>query len=227
MIVIGGGASAVEALEFASEEDADKIYILARSDKWIIPRNPLFNVLLALNIFGQETIFSWIPELILRKFFYRDLQDLAPANKGLFTDTPMVNTDVMHKLRTGKAEWVRCDIERFTDKGVLVNRRAKGARPGSPGQQELIEADIVVMATGYKRPDLSNFLPSDCYDDVYKPPNWYLQTFPPKHPSISCINWLVLYPVSNRSNALTPGSSTYMSAIGTVGNWHIGIYTRE
>jgi cation diffusion facilitator CzcD-associated flavoprotein CzcO len=35
MIIIGGGASAVEALEFASHEEADKIYILARSDKWI------------------------------------------------------------------------------------------------------------------------------------------------------------------------------------------------
>jgi cation diffusion facilitator CzcD-associated flavoprotein CzcO len=40
MIVIGGGASAVEALEYAAEEEAEKIYILARSDKWIIPRNP-------------------------------------------------------------------------------------------------------------------------------------------------------------------------------------------
>jgi cation diffusion facilitator CzcD-associated flavoprotein CzcO len=33
LIIIGGGASAVEALEFAAHEEADKTYILARSDK--------------------------------------------------------------------------------------------------------------------------------------------------------------------------------------------------
>ncbi|KAH8900112.1 FAD/NAD(P)-binding domain-containing protein [Thozetella sp. PMI_491] len=207
MIIIGGGASAVEALEFASEEETSKIYILARSEKWIIPRNPLLNVLLSFNVFGQETILSWIPELLLKKFFYRDLEDLAPAEKGLFTDTPMVNSDVMDKIRSGKAEWIRCDIEGFTDKGVTINRRAKGVPAGGPGRKDVIEGDIVVMATGYKRPELS-FLPGDCSIEPYSAPNWYLQTFPPTHPSISCIN------------------CTYMAGIGAVANWHIGIYTR-
>lgn len=188
MIVIGGGASAVEALEFASAEGADKIYILSRSEKWIIPRNPIVDMLLALNIFGHETLFSWIPEFLLRRFFYRDLEDIAPTNKGIFTDTPMVNSDVMDKLRSGQAEWIRCDIERFTPNGVQVNRREKGVPIGGPGTRDLIEGDIVVMATGYKRPDLS-FLPKDCFEQPYSPPNWYIQTFPPKHPSIAAINW--------------------------------------
>ncbi|KAK0704272.1 hypothetical protein B0T21DRAFT_106542 [Apiosordaria backusii] len=208
MIIIGGGASAVEALEFATREGAKKIYVLARSDKWIIPRNPIWNMLLALNIFGQETFLSWIPEMLLRKMFYRDLEDLAPAKKGLFTDTPMVNSDIMEKLRSNKAEWVRCDIEQFTERGVRVNRREKGVDPGGQGKQDVIEGDIVVMATGFGRPQLSSFLPGSCFQKPYDPPNWYLQTFPPSHPSISCIN------------------CTYMNAIGTVGNWHIGIYTR-
>ncbi|KAK8059202.1 monooxygenase [Apiospora saccharicola] len=207
MIVIGGGASAVEALEFAAEEGAKKVYIIARSDKWIIPRNPIVNMLLALNIFGQETIFSFIPEFLLRKLFYRDLEDLAPYNKGIFMDTPMVNSDVMDKLRSGTAEWVRCDIQDFTDRGILVNKREKGVPPGGPGRTVLIEGDMVIQATGFKRPSLS-FLPDDCFEEPYGAPNWYLQTFPPNHPSVSAIN------------------CTYLSAIGTVGNWHIGIYTR-
>ena len=188
MIVIGGGASAVESLEFASHEDAKKVYILSRSEKWIIPRNPVIDMLFALNIFGQETSLSWIPEFLLRKFFYRDLHVIAPAGKGLFTDTPMVNTDVMDKLRSGQAEWVRCDIERFTENGVRINRRQKGVPVGGPGCQEVIEGDMVIMATGFKRPQLS-FLPDDCFQKPYSPPNWYLQTFPPHHPSISAINW--------------------------------------
>ncbi|KAK3324490.1 hypothetical protein B0T19DRAFT_231364 [Cercophora scortea] len=208
VIIIGGGASAVEALEFASAQDAAKTTILARSDKWIIPRNAICDMLLALNIFGQETLLSWIPELLLRKLFYRDLEDLAPpAGKGIFTETPMVNSDVMAKLRSGATEWLRCDIEKFTADGVRVNKRARGVQPLGPGEEMLVEGDIVIMATGYERPALS-FLPDSCNEKPYAAPNWYLQTFPPKHPSISCIN------------------CTYMNAIGTVGNWHIGIYTR-
>ncbi|KAM5351077.1 hypothetical protein ACJ41O_003800 [Fusarium nematophilum] len=207
MVIIGGGASAVEALEFAFAEDAAKVTILSRSDKWIIPRNIVVDALLSFNILGHETLLSFIPEFLIRKLFYRDLEYLAPAEKGIFTDTPMVNSDIMDKLREGKAEWVRCDIEEFVDRGIVVNRRARGVPKGGPGHEETIDADVVVMATGFKRPSLS-FLPDDCFKEPYAPPNWYLQTFPPAHPSISAIN------------------CTYLNAIGTVGNWHIGIYTR-
>jgi len=207
MVIIGGGASAVEALEFASHEEAKKTVILARSDKWIIPRNPVVNMLLSFNIFGGETIFSWIPELLLKKFFYRDLQDLAPSEKGLFTGTPMVNSDVMDKIRSGQAEWLRGDILGFTETGIKFNHRGKGVPANGPGREKVIEADIVVMATGFDRPSL-NFLPEDSFGEPYNPPNWYLQTFPPSHVSVSAIN------------------CTYINAIGSVGNWHIGIYTR-
>jgi hypothetical protein len=207
MIVIGGGASAVEALEFAAHEDAATTTILARSDKWIIPRNPIIDMLLAFNIFGQETILSWIPEMLLRKFFYRDLADLAPTDKGLFTGTPMVNSDVMDKIRSGKAEWLRGDIRGFTEEGIRFNRRAKGVPADGPGKIEIIKGDIVVMATGFARPSL-DFLPDDTFEEPYSPPNWYLQTFPPAHVSVCCNN------------------CTYVNAIGAVGNWHIGIYTR-
>lgn len=207
MIVIGGGASAVEALEFAAHQEAKKIYILARSEKWIIPRNPIINVILSFNILGQETIFSWIPEMLLRKLFYRDLEDIAPTDTGLFTGTPMVNTDVLDKIRAGKAEWLRGDIVGFTEDGVRFKLRNKGVPAGGPGHETIIKGDIAVMATGFDRPSL-NFLPDKNFKEPYGPPNWYLQTFPPEHPSVCCNN------------------CTYINAIGSVGNWHIGIYTR-
>jgi cation diffusion facilitator CzcD-associated flavoprotein CzcO len=181
IIIIGGGASAVEALEFAAAEDAAKTYILARSDKWIIPRNAIVDMIFAFNIFGQETVLSWIPEMILRKLFYRDLEDLAPTNEGIFTGTPIVNSDVMEKIRSGKAEWLRGDIKNFTETGILFNLREKGVPAGGPGHEELIEGDIVIVATGFTRPSL-NFLPPDTFNEPYAPPNWYLQTFPPQHP---------------------------------------------
>ncbi|KAI9706121.1 MAG: hypothetical protein M1836_005527 [Candelina mexicana] len=208
VLVVGGGASAVEALEFVVHEDAKETAILARSEKWIIPRNPFVDVLLSLNVFGEETVLSWIPEALLRRFFYRDLYDLSPTtDKGLFTDTPMVNTDVLDQIRAGKAKWLRGDIKEFEENGIKFNHRSRGVPKGGPGRESIVEGDIVIMATGYQRPSLS-FLPDEVFDEPYAPPNWYLQTFPPEHMSI-CAN-----------------NCTYVNAIGTVGNYHIGIYTR-
>ncbi|KAF2739576.1 FAD/NAD(P)-binding domain-containing protein [Polyplosphaeria fusca] len=210
--IVGGGASAVEALEFVAAEDAAHTSVLARSEKWIIPRNPLIDGLLALNIFGSETIFSWIPENILRLFFYRDLYDVSPpanSGKGIFTETPMVNDDVLQLVRSGKASWLRGDVLQYDEsgKGILFNQRSRGVPKNGPGVEKLVEADMVIMATGYDRPSLG-FLPEDVFKKPYEPPNWYLQTFPPSHPDI-CAN-----------------NCTYVNAIGTVGNYHIGIYTR-
>ena len=208
VLIIGGGASAVEGLEFVVHTGAKSTSVLARSDKWIIPRNAFVDVLLAFNILGQETVFSWIPESLLRIFFYRDLDDLAPASsEGLFTGTPMVNSDIFHQIRAGKAKWLRGDIQDFTENGIRFNHRAKGVPKGGPGREEIIEGDMVIMATGYKRPSLG-FLPDEVFRDPYNSPNWYLQVFPPEHVEICAIN------------------STYVNAIGTVGNFHIGIYTR-
>ena len=176
VLIIGGGASAVEALEFVVRTGAKSTSVLARSDKWIIPRNVFVDCLLALNIFGQETSFSWIPESLLRIFFYRELSDLAPESGGLFTGTPMVNSDIFHQIRQHKAEWLRGDILGFSDKGIRFNHRAKGVPKNGPGWRSVVEGDMVIMATGFQRPSL-NFLPKEVFQEPYAPPNWYLQVF--------------------------------------------------
>lgn len=207
ILIVGGGASAIEALEFAVKSGAAEIDVLARSEKWVIPRNILVQSLLAFNIFGQETSLSWIPEWLLRKFFYRDLEDIAPVDDGIFTETPMANSDLFNQIREGKAHWLRGDILSVEENGVLFNHRAQGVPKGGPGKEGLVEGDMIVMATGFKRPSLT-FLPNEVFEEPYGPPNWYLQVFPPKYTDI-CAN-----------------NSTYLNAIGTVGNMHIGIYTR-
>lgn len=165
-------------------------------------------MLLAFNIFGEETIFSWIPENLLRIFFYRDLKDISPpSDQGLFTETPMVNNDIMEQIRSGQAEWCRGDIMGFEENGIKFNHREQGVPKNGPGHQIVEAGDVVIMATGYTRPSL-DFLPPECFQKPYMAPNWYLQTFPPQHMSICCNN------------------CTYVNAIGTVGNFHIGVYTR-
>ncbi|KAJ9239447.1 hypothetical protein DTO271D3_5826 [Paecilomyces variotii] len=206
VLIVGGGASAIEALEFAVKAGAAEIDVLSRSDKWVIPRNFFVQTLLAMNVFGQETFFTWIPEWFLKKFFYRDLQDIAPKG-GLYTGTPMANNDLFEQIRKGKARWLRGDIVSLEEDGVLFNHREKGVPKDGPGHEAVVPGDLIIMATGFKRPSLS-FLPDKVFEPPYAPPNWYLQVFPPAYPSI-CAN-----------------NSTYVNAIGTVGNYHIGIYTR-
>lgn len=207
VLVVGGGASAIEALEFSVNNGAKQIDVLSRSDKWIIPRNIIVDALLAGNILGQETSLSWIPEWLLRKFFYRDLQDIAPSGKGVFMDTPMVNSELFNQIRKGDARWLRGDIISVEKDGILFNHRSQGVPKGGPGHEKLVPGDIIIMATGFKRPSLS-FLPERFFKAPYEPPNWYLQVFPPEDPTV-CAN-----------------NSTYVNAIGTVGNLHIGIYSR-
>lgn len=119
----------------------------------------------------------------------------------------MVNSALLDQVRSGRASWLRGDIEHFTETGILFKHRAQGVPKGGPGRTEHIEGDMAIMATGYARPSLA-FLPDDCFEKDYQPPNWYLQVFPPQHMDV-CAN-----------------NCTYVNAIGTVGNYHIGIYTR-
>lgn len=207
VLVVGGGASAIEALEWAVKSGAARIDVLSRSEKWVIPRNVIVDVLLASNVLGQQASLSWMPESLLRKFFYRDLEDISPADKGIFTDTPTVNSQLFDLIRNGKARWLRGDILSVSKTGVRFNRRAKGVPKSGPGHEIYIQGDMIIMATGFTRPSLS-FLPAEAFTPPYGPPNWYLQVFPPDFPTVCAIN------------------STYINAIATAGNYHIGIYTR-
>jgi hypothetical protein len=117
----------------------------------------------------------------------------------------MLNDQVLDLVRSGKASWLRGDILDYdkSGKGIKFNKRARN----SLGSEKLIEADIIIMATRYKRPSLE-FLPDEVFNEPYELPDGYLQVFPSDYPSI-CAN-----------------NCTHVNAIGTVGNYHIGIYTR-
>jgi hypothetical protein len=85
--------------------------------------------------------------------------------------------------------------------------RDRGVPPGGPGLKKLIDGEIIVLATSFRRPD-PHFMPEEVYKPPYAPPAWHLQTFPPEYPRVCAIN------------------SMYINALGTVGHVHIGWYTR-
>lgn len=181
--------------------------VVQKSHKWIIPRNIIVDTILSLNIFGEETILSFIPEYALRWFFYRGLKDLAPQTKGFYTGTPMCNDQILDQIRAGKCRWITSDIISLNENGVLVNQRAPRVPKGGPGKKIEVSADVIVKATGFHRPNM-HFLPAEVFEEPFGPPAWYLQVFPTQHPEVCAIN------------------SVYVNALGTVGHIHIGIYAR-
>ncbi|KAK4702535.1 hypothetical protein P7C70_g3687, partial [Phenoliferia sp. Uapishka_3] len=207
VVIIGSGASGVEAAELCVSKGTKEAVVLARDDKWIIPRNTIFDIMLALQPFGREMPLSFIPEWIIRTFHYRDQKDKSPPHKGLFEGTPIVNDEFLVHLRQGLVTYKRGDTLEITSQGVKFSGRPRESKPGDKGVESIETADIIVMATGFERPSV-DMLPKDLFPHEsdgrsYSRPNLYLQNF-------STEDWSIL---------LT--NASYMDAIGTVGNWAI------
>lgn len=207
VIIVGGGASGIEALELAVEKKAKSSIILARSDKWIIPRMTLIDGLLALQPFGRETYLSWIPEFLLRKFHYRDLEAKMAPSQGFYVDTPIVNSSALQHIRQGKANYLRGDIKSLKENSVEFNFRTRNQKKGDKGRPMKLDADVIVVATGFDLPKI-DFLPEDLFPEDYTRPNLYLQVFPVTDLSVVTTN------------------ASFMKAVGTVAHIHIGIYAR-
>ena len=207
VLIVGGGASGIEALELAVAKKADTPRILARSDKWIIPRQTLVNVLLSLEPFGRETIFARIPEFLLRKLHYRSLEEKMAPTQGFYTGTPIVNTSALYDIRAGRADYQRGDVVDLDETGIIFNKRKRGQKKGDDGEEVHYDADIIVIATGFEKPSI-DFLPDDLFPEDYVRPNMYLQVFPIQDCSVLCTN------------------ATFKDAVGTVGHVHIGIMAR-
>ncbi|KAJ7735242.1 FAD/NAD(P)-binding domain-containing protein [Mycena maculata] len=206
VVVIGSGASGVEAVETALQRGAGTVVMIARTDKWIIPRNIFFDTFLACQPFGREMPLSFLWESFLKHWQYHGVTDLVPES-GLFEGTPVVNDAFLGHVRNGACKYVRGDPIRLTSSGVCANVRQRGSKSGSDGTEETIDADVVVLATGFEKPNIT-FLDDSLFPEGYQRPDLYLQNF-------STEDWSVLMT-----------NSSYMSAIGTVGHFHIGMYTR-
>ncbi|KAG8820870.1 hypothetical protein FRC17_009998, partial [Serendipita sp. 399] len=192
--IIGSGASGVEAAETSLEKGAKHCAVIARDDKWIIPRNMFIDVLIAMQPFGREMPLSFLWEGFLKRWQYRGVEDLVPVRRGLFEGTPIVNDEFLYHVRSGRCDYVRGDTLRLTSKGVLVNARSRISKPGDKGEDKEIEADVVVLATGFERPSI-DFLPRDLFPEGYARPDLYLQNF-------STEDWSILMTNSAYINAI-------------------------
>lgn len=230
VVVIGSGASGVEAVETALARGAKETIIIARQDKvsdvdacmrvpevliyvcvqWIIPRNMIIDTLISAQPFGREMplrcvrpclaarpsarnndnecSFFW--EKFITAWNYHGVEDLTPAHLGLFQGTPVrlpflcptfflrrslsdvcvrqvVNDEFLDHVRAGRCRYVRGDTQGLTHGGVKVSVRGRDSKPGDEGEETEFPADVVVLATGFKKPDVG-FLPEDLFPESYE-----------------------------------------------------------
>ncbi|KAK5129061.1 hypothetical protein LTR85_000394 [Meristemomyces frigidus] len=213
VVVVGAGASAAEAMEYACDHGAAHTKVVSRSQRWLIPRHPLLNALLAALIADPFGLLASVVEYLVRIFSYGDLSHMAPSKSckhGIFASTPVVNSRVLELVRSGSAEWLQGDIKGFDTDGIRYTPRGSMASDTTTrqGSSNVAKADLCILATGYARPSLS-FLPSAFFKDPrYSAPNWYMQNFPTDDATLCCLN------------------CTWLHGIGAVGGAHITIYTR-
>lgn len=130
------------------------------------------------------------------------------CEKGsIFNGTPICNSRMFDLVRKGRCSWVRGDIENFTADGIVFNRRKRGVAPGGEGEITVEKGQVVILATGFKRPQ-HDFFPASIRTSKYKSPNFFLQAFPTEDASVAAIN------------------CTWLDGIGSIGGAHTGVYTR-
>ncbi|KAJ3512121.1 hypothetical protein NMY22_g15428 [Coprinellus aureogranulatus] len=191
IVVIGSGASAVEAVETALDRYAPAkdeksnaetkidIWMISRHDKWIIPRNIAVDTFLSMQPFGREMPLSFLWEGFMKRWQYRGVEGLVPQDIGIYEGTPVVNDAFLNHVREGKVHYVRGSPTRLSKNGVVVSPR-KGAKPKDTpdpddatiitvgeGEEREIEADVVVLATGFEKPSI-DFLPKELFPEGYQ-----------------------------------------------------------
>ena len=95
----------------------------------------LIDTLISAQPFGREMPLSFLWERFIALWNYSGAPDLVPARLGLFESTPVVNDEFVGLVKDGKCEYVRCDIERLTRRGVRAKVRGREDKPGE-GKEE-------------------------------------------------------------------------------------------
>ncbi|OJA17362.1 hypothetical protein AZE42_03903 [Rhizopogon vesiculosus] len=181
-VIIGSGASAVEAVGTALERGAKKAVVLAREDK--VVNDEFLNHV-------RSGICTYIRGDTLR---------LTPTGVRV-----KIREQVERGSPLGFGGGVRkrdLDVSEVAREQLATeeNNKGKGSAEDEPRVED-IKADVVILATGYKRPDAS-FLPSELFPEGY---------------DASC---------SRSSLRKFHNNDVFRGLICTVGHFHIGIYTR-
>ncbi|KAJ3011555.1 hypothetical protein HKX48_006771 [Thoreauomyces humboldtii] len=235
ILVLGSGASAVEVVDYVLNElkgdesrlgpgeDKVTITVVARHDKWIMPRGILTSSIASII----PPRLGYFVELFLRHFWYgTELQGMTP-DRPFYSSTPCLNTRYLALVREGKIRYIRGGIDHFDESRVHLSKVQWDSRDmvGVPARSqeeastatapEPIQSDIIFFATGFKKPT-ADYCPKDTWkaeppadqEEDFKPPNLFCVAFPPRAPNMLFLN------------------DAYVDAVATAGHIHIGFLTR-
>ncbi|KAH9818647.1 hypothetical protein DFH28DRAFT_887652, partial [Melampsora americana] len=172
VVVVGGGASGVEACELALESKASDVVLLARNPQWIVPCNWVAKCILVLpRIFPRFVEASF--EKALAVFYYDGVEQLLPTAKPLYYDNPVINNHVWDHVRSGRLKYYQGKAN-YKVKPVCFHHI-------------LLR---LVQATGFNRPAWDKFLPTN---ELFpkkecSPPNLYLINFSAVDPTFLMAN---------------------------------------
>jgi dimethylaniline monooxygenase (N-oxide forming) len=79
----------------------------------------------------------------------------------------IVNNEFLRHVREKRVSYVHGDTLEIQKDGVRVNVRQHESKPKDPGEEKLFSADVIVFATGYKKPGI-DFLPKDLFPEGYE-----------------------------------------------------------
>lgn len=204
VVVVGGGASGVEACELALKSKASDVVLLARNPQWIIPCSGVGALMGTLpKVFPRfvEALF----EKILAVFYYRGVEKLLPSQKPLYYDTPVVNNHIWGHVRSGRLKYFKGKLLEVLPQEVRLDVESDGEI-----REMKLKADVLINATGFNKPAWNKFLPTD-------------ELFPKKEcspPNLYLINFSAVDPTFLMANA------AYVQGTAPIGNVQIGILTR-
>ncbi|KAI9104720.1 hypothetical protein DFS34DRAFT_690966 [Phlyctochytrium arcticum] len=225
LAVVGSGASSIEFVDYVLGQYPEEclgfgkgkieITMIARQDKWIIPRDPFLSAFASLLPVPCGFLF----ECFLRRFWYGSELGAMTPHRPFYASTPCLNTNFLRLIRDGKIRYIRGTINHFDASGIHVNALwdsldmlGQPALDAAKALRVYVEAQVVCRATGYLRPKLE-FVDKCVWrgpngPEEFLPPQLYLLACAPAYPTLFFLN------------------SSYIDAVATAGSWHIGLLTR-
>ncbi|KAL1967172.1 hypothetical protein VTN77DRAFT_3463 [Rasamsonia byssochlamydoides] len=178
--VVGFGPSAVDiSSEICGQ--AKECHLITRRGGWVVPRYSLGQPIEATQSrFSQSLLPTSVAQWILTHLYHFVVGEIPAAihpDHGILEANPVIRSDFLENVKTGRITAHRAEIERITPTGLLMNNG------------KMLELDAIILCTGY-RIDYP-FISGECYraqrSEFVDSPNsvhLYRLTVPPHYPNL-------------------------------------------
>lgn len=150
VVIIGAGSAAVDiASELAP--GSKSVHFVTRRGTWVLPRYVLGSPVEAWDSRVSQTwlpaaFAQWVNTKLLNLIQGKHPKLLQPEH-GMMQQNTTLRSEFIERVRTGTIQVHRASVENFGEKSVVLTNG------------DVLEADVIISATGYKRE--RHYLPCD------------------------------------------------------------------